>query len=133
MMSNDLTEQELALQLENMRTDAIIDLHEWNQNRGEGIILNQDGSLYAYKWFLGFNDKIKQFGMHTSLDKIKTGIDCNAVKDYLENDIGIFKIEYDTNFHSDGGCDIIVKFDDKNKYSNNIKLYKKLVEKMHSL
>ena len=133
MPKEDLTEQEIALKLEKMRTDAIIDLHEWNSTKGEGMILNANGSLYSYKWFFGFNDKSNSFGMRTSLEKINDCIDCNRIKNYLEEEIGIFDIEYDTNFQENGGYDIIIKFDEKSKYSNNIKLYKRLLSKLKEL
>ena len=132
-MTGELQEKEVAEKLEKMRVSAIIDLHEWNGTKGQGMILNSDGSLYTYDWFLGFNKNTNNFGVRTSLEKVKDKIDCDSIKKYLQEDIGIFKIEYDTNFIEDGGYDIIIEIDDKNKYSNNIKLYKKLLAKLKNI
>ena len=129
----ELTEQEIASKLENMRANAILDLHEWDSTKGYGYIINPDGTIYDYSWFLGFNNKTNAFGMCTKLEKREKLIDCDMLKNYLQNDLMIFDMEYDTNFRSDGGCDIIVKVDKKNKYSNNIKLYKKIKQKIDSL
>lgn len=130
---NDLTEKEIAEQLEKMRVDAILDLHEWDSTKGHGLVINPDGTVYDYSWFLGFNNTTNTFGMCTKLDKRDNLIDCDKVKNYLQNDLLIFDMEYDTNFRSDGGCDIIVKFDDKNKYSNNLKLYNKINKKIEEM
>lgn len=129
----ELTEQEIAKILDDMRVNAILDLHEWESTKGNGLIINPDGTIYDYSWFLGFNQKTNSFGMCTKLDKREKLIDSNMIKNYLQNDLMIFDKEYDTNFRSDGGCDIIVKFDEKNKYSNNIKLYKKIKLKIEGL
>ena len=127
------TEQEIAQELENMRVNALLDLHKWESTRGEGIIINIDGTSYHYSWFLGFNNETNSFGMCTKLEKQDKNIDCNNLKDYFENELRIFDIEYDTNFYNDGGCDIIVKIDGKSKYSNNLKLYKEIKEKIDKL
>lgn len=129
----ELTEQEIASKLEKMRVNAILDLHEWDSTKGCGYIINPDGTIYDYSWFLGFNNKTNTFGMCTKLEKREKLLDCDMIKNYLQNDLMIFDMEYDTNFRSDGGCDIIVKFDKKNKYSNNVKLYKKIKQKIDSL
>jgi len=129
----ELTEQEIAQQLEKMREDAILDLHEWNSTKGNGYIVNPDGSIYEYSWFLGFNNKSNSFGMCTNLEKKETIIDTEMLKNYFQSEIRIFNIDYDTNFRDDGGCDIIVKFDGNNKYSNNIKLYKEIKRKIDGL
>jgi len=129
----ELTEQEIAQQLEKMREDAILDLHEWNSTKGNGYIVNPDGSIYEYSWFLGFNNKTNSFGMCTNLEKKETIIDTEMLKNYFQSEIRIFNIDYDTNFRDDGGCDIIVKFDGNNKYSNNIKLYKEIKRKIDGL
>lgn len=133
MNEETLTEQEIAQKLEVMRENAILELHEWDSTKGHGFVINPDGTVYDYSWFLGFNSKENRFGMCTSLEKKDKLIDCDLVKAYLENDLMIFTMEYDTNFRSDGGCDIIVKFDEKNKYSNNMKLYKKINEKIKTM
>jgi len=129
----ELTEKEISEQLERMRVDAILDLHEWDSTKGHGFIINPDGTIYDYSWFLGFNNATNTFGMCTKLNKREKLIDCEKVKDYLQNDLLIFNMEYDTNFRSDGGCDIIVKFDNKNKYSNNMKLYEKISKKIDEM
>lgn len=129
----EMTEQEIAKKLEEMRVNAVLDLHEWESTKGHGFIINPDGTIYDYSWFLGFNTKTNDFGMCTSLEKREKQIDCDMVKNYLQNDVMIFDMEYDTNFRSDGGCDIIVKFDEKSKYSNNTKLYKKIHKKIEEL
>jgi len=129
----ELTEQEIAEQLEEMRVSAILDLHEWDSTKGHGYIINQDGSIYDYSWFLGFNNTTNTFGMCTKLEKRSRNIDPEQVKNYLQNDVLIFDMEYDTNFRSDGGCDIVVKFDDKNKYSNNTKLYDRINKKIEEI
>lgn len=129
----ELTEQEIAKQLDDMRVNAILDLHEWDSTKGQGLIINPDGTIYDYSWFLGFNNKTNAFGMCTKLEKRYKLVECDVIKNYLQNDLMIFDMEYDTNFRSDGGCDIIVKFDDKSKYSNNIKLYNKIKEKINNL
>ncbi len=133
MNEETLTEQEIAQKLEVMRENAILELHEWDSTKGHGFVINPDGTVYDYSWFLGFNSKENRFGMCTSLEKKDKLIDCDLVKAYLEDDVMIFTMEYDTNFRSDGGCDIIVKFDEKNKYSNNMKLYKKINEKIKTM
>ncbi len=133
MNEEALTEQEIAKKLDVMREKAILELHEWDSTKGQGFIINPDGSIYDYSWFLGFNSKENRFGMCTSFEKRDKVIDCDLVKSYLENDLMIFTMEYDTNFRSDGGCDIVVKFDEKNKYSNNIKLYKKINAKIKEM
>lgn len=133
VIMSELTEKEIAQKLEKMRESAILDLHEWNSNKGQGIIINSDGSCYEYSWFLGFNAKTNSFGMCTNLEKREKEINCDEVKNYLQNDVLIFDLEYDTNFRSDGGCDIIVKFNDKSKYSNNVKLYNRISKKIESL
>lgn len=130
---NGLTEKEIAKKLEDMRVNAILELHEWDSTKGHGFVINPDGTIYDYNWFLGFNTKENSFGMCTSLEKREKLMDCDKVKNYLQNDLMIFDMEYDTNFRSDGGCDIIVKFDDKNRYSNNTKLYKKISKKIEEL
>ncbi len=130
MVDMQSQEQEIAEQLEKMRVNAILDLHEWDSTKGKGLILNQDGTLYSYNWFLGFNKKSNNFGMCTSLEKVCDLVNCEEIKSYLQNDIGIFNIEYDNNFQSDKGCDIVVKFNDKSKYSNNLNLYKRILSKM---
>lgn len=129
----ELTEQEIAKQLEDMRVSAILDLHEWDSTKGQGLIINQDGTIYDYSWFLGFNNKTNTFGMCTKLEKRDDLVECDIIKNYLQNDLMIFDVEYDTNFRSDGGCDIIVKFDDKSKYSNNLDLYNKIKDKINDL
>lgn len=129
----ELNEQEIAKKLDDMRTKAILELHEWASTKGHGFIINPDGTIYDYSWFLGFNNKTNSFGMCTSLEKRDILANCEEIKNYLQNDLMIFDMEYDTNFRSDGGCDIIVKFDEKNKYSNNIKLYKKISKKMEDM
>lgn len=129
----ELTEQEIAKQLDDMRVNAILDLHEWDSTKGQGLIINPDGTIYDYSWFLGFNNNTNTFGMCTKLEKRDKLVECDVIKNYLQNDLMIFDMEYDTNFRSDGGCDIIVKFDDKSKYSNNIKLYNKIKEKINNL
>lgn len=129
----ELNEQEIAKKLDDMRTKAILELHEWDSTKGHGFIINPDGTIYDYSWFLGFNNKTNSFGMCTSLKKRDILANCEEIKNYLQNDLKIFDMEYDTNFRSDGGCDIIVKFDEKNKYSNNIKLYKKISKKMEDM
>ena len=111
----ELTEQEISKKLEDMRLNAILDLHEWDSTKGCGLIINQDGTTYDYSWFLGFNNKTNSFGMCTKLEKREKNVDSNVVKNYLQDDLMIFDMEYDTNFRSDGGCDIIVKFDGRNK------------------
>jgi len=123
----ELSEQEIAKKLEEMRVDAILDLHEWSSTKGHGFIINKDGSIYDYEWFLGFNNKTNSFGMCTSLDKRDSDIDCNKLKDYLEKDILIFSNEFENNFESDHGCDIIVKIDGQSKYSNNLDLYNRIL------
>lgn len=128
-----LTEQEIAKQLDEMRVNAILDLHEWDSTKGQGLIINQDGTIYDYSWFLGFNNKTNTFGMCTKLEKRDDLVECDIIKNYLQNDLMIFDVEYDTNFRSDGGCDIIVKFDDKSKYSNNLNLYNKIKDKINDL
>lgn len=128
-----LMEQEIAQKLDSMRKNAILELHEWDSTKGQGLIINPDGSVYIYHWFLGFNSKENRFGMCTSLEKKESLIDCDLIKSYLENDLMIFAMDYDTNFRSDGGCDIVVKFDEKNKYSNNMKLYKKINAKINEM
>ena len=133
MNEETLTEQEIAQKLEVMRENAILELHEWDSAKGHGFVINPDGTVYDSSWFLGFNSKENRFGMCTSLEKKDKLIDCDLVKAYLEDDVMIFTMEYDTNFRSDGGCDIIVKFDEKNKYSNNMKLYKKINEKIKTM
>ena len=133
MNEETLTEQEIAQKLEVMRENAILELHEWDSTKGHGFVINPDGTVYDYSWFLGFNSKENRFGMCTSLEKKDKLIDCDLVKAYLEDDVMIFTMEYDTNFRSDGGCDIIVKFDEKNKYSNNMKLYKKINAKINEM
>lgn len=130
---NGLTEKEIAEKLEEMRIDAILDLHEWESTKGHGFIVNKDGTIYDYSWFLGFNNNTNNFGMCTNLDKRAKVIDVDALKNYLQNDVMIFDLEYDTNFRSDGGCDIIVKFDEKNKYSNNEKLYNRINKKVQDM
>ena len=130
---NELTEKEIAEKLEEMRINAILDLHEWDSTKGRGFIINTDGSIYDYSWFLGFNNTTNTFGMCTKLDKREKNIDPEKVKDYLQNDELIFDVEYDTNFRSDGGCDIVVKFNDKNKYSNNVKLYNRINKKIEEI
>ena len=129
----ELTEQEIAEKLEKMREKAILELHEWDSTKGHGFIINPDGTIYDYEWFLGFNNKTNSFGMCTSLDKRDFLADCDKIKNYLQDEVMIFDMEYENNFHQDGGCDIIVKFDEKNKYSNNIKLYKKISKKMKEI
>jgi len=130
---NELTEKEVAEKLEEMRINAILDLHEWDSTKGHGFIVNPDGSIYDYSWFLGFNNVTNTFGMCTKLDKRDKSIDIEKVKNYLQNDELIFDMEYDTNFRSDGGCDVIVKFNDKNKYSNNIKLYNRINKRIEEI
>ena len=130
---NGLTEQEIAQKLEEMRVNAILDLHEWESTKGHGYIINPDGSIYDYSWFLGFNNSTNTFGMCTKLEKREKNIDPEMVKTYLQNDVLIFDIEYDTNFRSDGGCDIVVKFNDKSKYSNNVKLYERINKKIEEI
>lgn len=130
---NELTEKEIAEKLESMRVNAILDLHEWGSTKGHGFIINPDGTVYDYNWFLGFNSKTNSFGMCTSLEKREKLIDCDSVKNYLQNDVLIFEMEYDNNFQSDAGCDIIVKFNDKSKYSNNIKLYNRINKKIEDM
>ena len=128
-----MTEQEIANKLEEMRVNAILDLHEWESTKGCGLIINQDGTIYDYSWFLGFNNTTNSFGMCTKLEKREKTVGCDLVKNYLQNDLMIFDMDYDTNFRSDGGCDVIVKIDDKSKYSNNTKLYNKIKMKIDSL
>lgn len=128
-----MTEQEIASKLDEMRVNAILDLHEWESTKGNGVIINQDGTIYDYSWFLGFNNQNNSFGMCTKLEKRENLSNCDVIKDYLQNDLMIFDMEYDTDFRSDGGCDIVVKIDDKSKYSNNIKLYNKIKDKMVDL
>lgn len=129
----ELTEQEIAQKLEKMREDALLDLHEWESCKGSGIIINLDGTIYDYSWFLGFSDKTNSFGMCTNFEKRQNTIDCDILKEYFQKELRIFDIDYDTNFRDDGGCDIIVKFDGNNKYSNNVKLYREIKEKVFSL
>lgn len=129
----ELTEQEIAKKLDDMRINAVLELHEWDSTKGHGFIVNPDGTIYDYNWFLGFNIKNNNFGMCTSLEKREKLIDCDVIKNYLQNDLMIFDMEYDTNFRSDGGCDVIVKFDDRNKYSNNQKLYNKIANKIEEI
>lgn len=129
----ELTEQEIAQKLDKMRENALLDLHEWESCKGSGIIINLDGTIYLYSWFLGFNNKTNSFGMCTNLDKKDITIDCDLLKNYFLKEIRIFDIEYDTNFRDNGGCDIVVKFDGNNKYSNNVKLYKEIKTKIDSL
>lgn len=132
-MTKELTEKQIAEKLEKMREDAILELHEWDSTKGHGFLIDPKGCIFDYSWFLGFNSKTNEFGMCTSLDKRDYLVDCDQVKNYLQNDLLIFDTEYDTNFHSEGGCDVIVKFDEKNKYSNNLKLYKRISKKMEEL
>ena len=129
----ELTEKEIAEKLDKMREKAILELHEWNSTKGKGFIINPDGTVYDYNWFLGFNSKTNNFGMCTSLEMRNIKADCDKIKNYLQDDLMIFDMEYDTNFHQDGGCDIIVKFDDKNKYSNNIKLFKRISKEIDKM
>lgn len=130
---NELTEKEIAEQLEEMRVNAILDLHEWESTKGHGIIINPDGTVYNYNWFLGFNGTTNNFGMCTKLEKSVKNINCDELKNFLQNEVLIFDREYDTNIRSDGGCDIIVKFNNKNKYSNNVKLYNRINKKLDDM
>lgn len=130
---SELTEKEVAEKLEKMRVDAILDLHEWQSTKGQGFIINKDGTIYDYSWFLGFNNATNNFGMCTKLEKREKVMDCDVLKNFLQNDVLIFDREYDNNFQTDGGYDIVVKFDDKNRYSNNVKLYNRINKKMQEL
>ena len=129
----ELTEQEISKKLEDMRIKAILDLHKWESTKGHGVIINPDGTMYDYSWFLGFNNKTNSFGMCTSLDKREKVINCEAVKEYLQEDLMVFDTEYETNIRSDGGCDIIIKINEKSKYSNNIELYEKIDRKIKDI
>lgn len=123
-----MNEAEVKEKLEQLRKKAPLEIHEWNSVKGKGIIVDDNGNIYDYKWFLGMNMQTNNFGMCTELDKRKNKIDFKELLTFLENTVSK---EYNINGSDDEGWDIIINHNGVNKVYNNKELYNELYKKVN--
>lgn len=131
-MDKKLKDEEIIKKLDQMREDAILELHKYDSVKGKGFIVNLDGTIYDYDWFLGFNNTNNSFGMCNNLSRRERKINCEELKSYLQNELKLFDNNDNKSFDEEG-YDIIIKIGVVSKYYNDSKLYEKIFNKIIKL
>ena len=112
-----MEKEEIIKKLNEIRKTRIIDIYSEEEFSGEGIVINQEGKMYKYKWQLALcieENKAKEI---YSLEEYK--IDPNKIK-----------INYNFDNNKKDDCINIINYNNLKIENNDINYYKKIMEEV---
>lgn len=111
-----MKKEEILKKLNEIRLTRIIDIYKEEEFKGEGLIVNKEGKVYFYKWYLAL-----------SIEKNEA----KEIYELEEKKVDINKIKIDCSFENkDDNCINIIDFDNLKIENNDINYYNKIVEEV---